>query len=284
LLILKYVGKRSKNKKGAVVKVGYMQFSPLLGRKEENVERVISSLRGAKADLLVLPELFSTGYLFLNEEELKRSAETIPDGPTVSKFLKWARKENTNLVFGIAEKAQDKLFNSSVLLTPKGDCFVYRKLHLFDREKHLFSPGDKELEVFDIGETKIGMMICFDWIFPEVARILALKDADIICHPSNLILPYCQDAMVTRCIENRVFAITSNRTGMEQRGEEKLTFTGNSQIVDPRGRILAKADAEEEKVCIIEIDPFWAKDKKITANNHIFEDRRTDFYLRGNLC
>ena len=273
------------------MKVGFMQFSPLFGRKEENVERVIDSLRGAKADLLVLPELFSTGYLFLNEEELRRSAEPIPDGPTVSKFLELAKEENTNLVFGIAEKADDKLFNSSVLVTPKGDCFVYRKLHLFDREKHLFSPGDKGLEVFDIGEAKIGMMICFDWIFPEVARTLALKGADIICHPSNLILHYCQDAMVTRCVENRVFAITSNRTGTEKigdpaegGGEVELTFTGNSQIVDPKGKILAKANAEEEKVCVIEIDPSLAKDKKVTANNHIFQDRRTDFYSRGNLC
>jgi predicted amidohydrolase len=256
-----------------------MQFSPLIGRKEENVERVINSLRGAKADLLVLPELFSTGYLFLNEEELRRSAETIPDGSTVSKFLELAKRDNINLVFGIAERADGKLFNSSVLVTAKGECFVYRKLHLFDREKHLFSPGDKELEVFDIGEAGIGMMICFDWIFPEVARSLALKGADIICHPSNLILPHCQDAMVTRCIENRVFAITSNRTGTEKRRKEEITFTGRSQIVDPKGRVLAQANAEEEKLCIIEIDPLLAKDKKVTPNNHIFEDRRTDFYL-----
>ena len=294
------------------MKVGFMQFSPLLGRKEENVERVINSLRGAKADLLVLPELFSTGYLFLNEEELKRSAETIPDGPTVSKILDLAKRQNTNLVFGIAEKGDDKLFNSSVLVTAKGGCFVYRKLHLFDREKDFFSPGDKELKVFDIGKAKIGMMICFDWIFPEVARTLALKGADIICHPSNLILPYAQDAMITRCIENRVFAITSNRTGTEKIGDPalrrfdkltvpskvegqaqdgersrttkggggaELTFTGSSQIVDPKGRILAKANADEEKVGVIEIDPALAKDKNITANNHIFEDRRTDFYL-----
>jgi predicted amidohydrolase len=256
-----------------------MQFSPLFGRKEENIERVINSLRGAKADLLVLPELFSTGYLFLNEEELRRSAETISDGPTVSKFLELAKKENTNLVFGIAERTDDKLFNSSVLVTAKGECFVYRKIHLFDREKYLFSPGDKELQVFDIGEAGIGMMICFDWIFPEVARSLALKGADIICHPSNLILPHCQDAMVTRCIENRVFAITSNRTGTEKRAREELTFTGRSQIVDPKGRVLAQANAEEENLCIIEIDPLLAKDKKVTPNNHIFEDRRTDFYL-----
>jgi predicted amidohydrolase len=261
------------------VNVGFMQFSPLFGRKEENVEKVINSLRGAKADLLVLPELFSTGYLFLNEEELRRSAETIPDGPTVSKFRELAQKENTNFVFGIAERANDKLFNSSVLVTPEGDCFLYRKLHLFDREKRLFAPGDKELETFDIGNAKIGMMICFDWIFPEVARTLALKGAEIICHPSNLMLPYCQDAMITRCVENRVFAITSNRTGTEKRETEEMTFTGNSQIVDPQGKILARASAEEEKVCITEIDPSLAKDKRVTANNHIFEDRRIDFYL-----
>jgi predicted amidohydrolase len=261
------------------VKVGFFQFSPLFGRREKNIERVINSLRGAKADLLVLPELFSTGYLFLSEEELRRSAETIPEGPTVSELSKLVEEENTNLVFGMAEKANDKLFNSSVLLTPNGDCFVYRKLHLFDREKRFFSPGDKELEVFDIGKAKIGMMICFDWIFPEVARLLALKGADIICHPSNLILHYCQNAMVTRCIENRVFAITSNRTGTENRGGEELAFTGCSQIVDPKGRILAKANAEEEKVCVIEIDPSLAEDKNVTANNHIFEDRRTEFYL-----
>ena len=276
--------KGSKNKKGGVVRrtltmnVGFMQFSPLFGRKEENVERVINSLRGAKADLLVLPELFSTGYLFLNEEELRRSAETIPHGPTVSKFKELAEEEDANFVFGIAERAGDKLFNSSVLLTPKGDCFVYRKLHLFDREKRLFAPGDKELEVFDIGRAKIGMMICFDWIFPEVARTLALKGADLICHPSNLILPYCQDAMITRCVENRVFAITSNRTGTERRGTEEMTFTGSSQIVDPKGQILARAGAEEEKLCVIEMDPSLAKDKRVTANNHIFEDRRTSFY------
>jgi predicted amidohydrolase len=260
------------------VNVGFMQFSPLFGRKEDNVERVTNAIRGAKADLLVLPELFSTGYLFLDEEELRRSAENIPDGPTVSKFKELAKEEDTNYVLGIAERAGDKLFNSSVLLTPKGDCFVYRKLHLFDKEKRLFSPGDKELEVFDIGKAKIGMMICFDWIFPEVARTLALKGADVICHPSNLILPYCQDAMITRCVENRVFAITSNRTGTERRGTEEMTFTGCSQIVDPRGQILARAGAEEEKVCVAEINPSWAKEKRVTANNHIFEDRRTNFY------
>jgi len=264
--------------------VGFFQTSPLLGKKDENVERAISSIRGAKADLLVLPELFNSGYLFESVEELKRSAESIPEGPTFLKMADLAAQENVNLVFGMAEKEGDRFLNSSVLVTPRGDYYVYRKLHLFDREKLWFSPGDKELKVFDIGGAKVGMMICFDWIFPETARILALKGAEIICHPSNLILQYCQSAMITRCIENRVFAITANRTGTEEKGGVKLSFTGYSQVVDPKGNILTKANECEEGVWTVKIDPGLARDKKVTPNNHLFKDRRTEFYRKGNLC
>ena len=277
------------------MEIGFFQSFPLLGRKDENVERAISSIRGAsvrgrsasggKADLLVLPELFSTGYLFESEEELKRSAEFIPEGPTFLKMADLAAQESVNLVFGMAERDGEKFFNSSVLVTPGGDFQVYRKLHLFDREKLWFSPGDRELQIFDIGSSRVGMMICFDWIFPEVARILALKGAEIICHPSNLIIPgYCQNAMITRSVENGVFAITANRTGSEEKKEVKLSFTGNSQIVDPKGNILAKADGCQEGVWTVDIDPGLARDKKFTPNNHLFEDRRPEFYRKGNLC
>jgi predicted amidohydrolase len=255
-----------------------------LGRKDENVERAKSSIRGAKADLLVLPELFNTGYLFENFEELKRSAEFIPEGPTFREMADLASGEGLNLVYGIAEREGEHCFNSSVLITPKGDYQVYRKLHLFDREKLLFTPGDKELRSFDIRGVRIGMMICFDWIFPEVTRILALKGVEIICHPSNLVLQYCQNAMITRCIENGVFAITANRTGSEEKGGEKLTFTGNSQIVDPKGNVMTKADDREEGVHTVDIDAALARDKMFTPGNHLFEDRRTEFYGKGNLC
>jgi predicted amidohydrolase len=82
---------------------------------------------------------------------------------------------------------------------------------------------------------KVGMMICFDWIFPESARTLALKGAQIIAHPSNLVLSYCQQAMFTRAVENRVFTITANRTGTEINGDKELYFTGKSVIVDTKG-------------------------------------------------
>jgi predicted amidohydrolase len=266
------------------VKVGFYQFSPVRENKDKNLERAISSIRGATADLLVLPELFNTGYLFENEEELKRSAENIPDGPTFSRLADLAAEEKISLVFGMAEREGKKVYNSSALVTPKGDFWVYRKLHLFDREKLRFTPGNKELEVIDIGTARVGMMICFDWIFPEVARILTLKGAQIICHPSNLVLAYCQNAMITRCVENRIFAVTANRTGSEEKGRVKLTFTGKSQIVNPKGEILSQTNETEEGVRILEIDPDLASDKNFTPRNHLLNDRRTEFYRKGNLC
>ena len=111
----------------------------------------------------------------------------------------------------------------------------------FYNEKLWFAPGNRPLEVYTIGTVTIGIMICFDWFFPEVARALAVKGADILCHPANLVLPYCPQAMITRCIENRVFAITANRIGTERRTEESLSFIGTSQILGTKGEILYRA-------------------------------------------
>jgi predicted amidohydrolase len=266
------------------LKVGFFQFSPDLGRKDENLERTINAIRGAEADLLVLPELFNTGYLFENKEELRRSAEFIPDGPTFRAMADTAAGKGMNLVFGMAEREDENCYNSSVLVTPAGDFWVYRKLHLFDREKLWFTPGNRELEVIGLGEVRIGIMVCFDWIFPEVARILALKGADLVCHPSNLVLGYCQKAMITRCLENGVFAITANRTGAEEKQGVKLKFTGNSQVVNPRGKILKAAGPSEEGMWTVDIDPASARDKGFTPRNDLLTDRRTEFYKKGNLC
>ena len=257
-----------------------MQFCPIFGKKEENLERVEKLIQKEEADLLVLPELFNTGYIFADKEELKSLAEKIPEGETSRFLLELSRQRKMSLVFGIAEKNGDKLYNSAVLLTPEGVKGIYRKLHLFDQEKHLFDPGENELEVFDDGKAKIGMMVCFDWLFPEAARVLALKGAEIICHPSNLVLTYAQEAMRIRSLENRVFTITCNRTGEESRAGRKLSFTGRSQITDPRGNILLRASQDRNEVGIVEINPLLARDKKFTENNFIFDDRMPEFYKR----
>jgi len=126
----------------------------------------------------------------------------------------------------------------------------------------------------------IGMMICFDWIFPEVARSLTLLGADIICHPSNLVLSYCQRSMITRCIENNVFAITCNRYGAERRPHGTLKFTGKSQVVAPRGKLIYRAKTQMDDLFITEIDPALARDKKMTELNDLVRDRRPEYYRK----
>ena len=121
-------------------------------------------------------------------------------------------------------------------------------------------------------------MICFDWFFPESMRILSLMGADLICHPANLVLPFCQESMKTRCLENHVFAITANRTGTEARGDQSLLFTGMSQITGHDGSVLFRAGGDSQEVGTVEIDPAAARDKNVNHYNNLFADRRPDFY------
>lgn len=165
-----------------------------------------------------------------------------------------------------------------MLVYPNGEIQVYRKTHLFYKEKKLFEPGNTGLNVFQYKGVNLGLMICFDWIFPESVRTLALKGADIICHSANLVLPFCQKAMITRSIENRIFTITANRFGLEKNAGDEFSFTGMSQITDIKGNRLTQAGKNEECVKIVEIDPTEARDKKVTEWNDIFLDRREEFY------
>ncbi|MBT8352278.1 MAG: hypothetical protein KJO26_13735, partial [Deltaproteobacteria bacterium] len=148
----------------------------------------------------------------------------------------------------------------------------------FNTEKEYFDPGDTPLNTIEIRGAKVGVMICFDWVFPEVARSLALQGADLLCHPSNLVLTYCQKTMLTRSLENSVYSITANRTGRETRPRGELLFTGQSQIAGPMGEIVASSNSDEEAVVIYNIDLSNARSKFITENNDLFLDRRPEFY------
>jgi predicted amidohydrolase len=258
--------------------VGVFQFAPRFGDKPYNLGRIEDVLMKSKADLVVLPELCTTGYQFVNQAEAGALCEDIPGGESVKRFEKICRKKNLHIVAGIGEKIKGNCYNASVLVGPGGFMGVYRKIHLFDEEKLWFKAGDKPFQIWDISLAKIGMMICFDWIFPESSRSLALEGADIICHPANLVLPYCPDAMITRSIENRVFTVTANRTGDEARhGKQPLHFIGRSQVTDPSGRRLLSF-LDEEGLKAVEIDAEKARDKKITARNDLREDRKPGLY------
>jgi len=256
-----------------------VQTLPDFGAVSTNIDTALG-LVPANCDLAVLPELFSTGYQFVSRKEALSFAEDLTGdqpGPTVARLTQFAGDTKTTLVAGLAESCGAKLYNSAVLVRPGGSRGIYRKVHLFGDEKTVFDPGDLGFPVFEACGTTIGLMICFDWIFPEAARSLALGGAEILCHPSNLLLPWCQAAMVTRCQENMVVAITSNRVGTENRASTPLTFSGRSQIVSPLGKQLATLGAEETGVAAaaVKIIP---KNKQFTQQNNLWGDRRPDMY------
>ena len=261
------------------MRIAVYQNNPQFGKVKKNLERAIGKIDTIQADLVVLPELFTTGYQFTSIEEVNELAEELPSGSSCDVLIRYAHSRNLYLAFGIAEKQGDKLFNSAALIGPEGFIGRYRKSHLFYEEKLFFSPGDTGFNVFDIGNAKLGMMICYDWWFPEAARTLALKGADIICHPANLILTGCHKAMQTRSLENAVYSITANRIGTETRGgKDELIFTGKSQIVDPTGQVLLSLDSNSEGIAVVDIDVERARDKSITLLNDRFLDRRPDLY------
>ena len=261
------------------MRVGFYQNNPTFGRVPENIDRIAAKLNEAEADLMVLPELCASGYQFVSQEEVRELAEPVPDGPTTKRLLELAKHKRMVIVAGLPERAGSNYYNSAVVVGPQGFIGCYRKTHLFFEETMFFTPGDTGFHVWNIGSAKIGVMICFDWYYPEAARTLALKGADIICHPSNLVLPNCPDSMPVRCLENRVFAITCNRTGSEMRGgKDRLTYIGNSEVVSPIGAILHRASPDQEELYIVEIDPAEARNKSVTRFNDLLRDRRESLY------
>jgi predicted amidohydrolase len=260
------------------MKIGYLQFAPLLLDAPATRARLADLLATTPAvELLVMPELANSGYRFPDRPTALAAGEVPAASPFVGLLTDWCRQHSAHVVTGFHEREGDVLFNSALLIGPGGVLGVYRKLHLFLNEKDIFAPGNLGLPVFDLGGVKIGMLVCFDWVFPEVWRSLALDGADIICHPSNLVLPgFAQRAVPIHALINRVFTITANRIGTE--GE--LTFTGLSTIADPLGNVLVQGPQADVDVQVVEIDLAKARNKQITPRNDVFADRRPDQYMR----
>jgi predicted amidohydrolase len=260
------------------MKAGYIQTAPRFGDKPFNFSQVAALAAGVKADLLVLPELFATGYTFVSPEEARSMAEPAGDGPTSDFLKKLSLDTGAVIVGGFAEEHEGLVYNSAMLVAEGKVLDTYRKIHLFNREKLWFSAGNRPPEVFEINGARIGIMICFDWFFPETARLLAMKGTQIIAHPSNLVMPYCQRSMPTRCLENRVFAVTANRIGRESRGTDDFLFTGASQITGIIGEVLSSAPIDTTFIDVVEIDLSEADSKQLNPLNNLFSDRRTEFY------
>ena len=260
------------------MKISLVQFAPQFGQPEANLQAIEKACAGLQSDLTVLPELCTTGYQFKDREELASLSESAK-GASMWRLAGVARACGGFLAFGFAEVDGDRLYNSAALVGAEGLVGLYRKVHLFDDEKRLFDPGDLGFGVFEAGEVKVGLMVCFDWLFPESARSLALGGAQIIAHSANLVLPYCQRAMITRALENQVFTATANRIGAEERRPgQRLQFTGASRLVGPDGVVIADGPADKQAIITAEIDPARALDMNITEVNQVLTDRRPDQY------
>jgi len=263
-----------------MVKVAFGQMKPALLEPERNYKRAEklvgeASKRGAR--LIVLPELFDTGYNFEDRREVEEVAGLVPEGPTTAFLVRMAREYGIFIVAGTAERdGFGRLYNSAVVVGPHGYVGKYRKIHLFAREKEFFEPGNLGFQVFNLGFARVGVMICFDWFFPESARTLAMKGAEIIAHPANLVMPYAPRAMPIRALENRVYTITADRIGVE-RG---LRFIGRSQINSPSAETLVEGSEEGEEIGVADVDLALARNKRLNDYNDVFRDRRPRYYAR----
>ncbi len=259
------------------MKITVIQFSPVFGDSEKNIARLKPLLEKAKdAGLIVLPELANSGYNFKDKNEAFRLSED-PENSVFAEFLtSFCIQNNSTVVTGFNERADPKIYNSALLIDRTGIIGKYRKIHLFMNEKECFEPGNLMPRPFDVDGVKIGMLVCFDWMFPEIYRTLSLQGADVICQPSNLVLPgKAQKAIPVHAMINRVFVVLANRTGTER----NLIFTGNSLIAGPNGEIIAQASSKGEEVLMVDVEISVSKNKMITQNNHAFDDRRPEFYF-----
>lgn len=260
-----------------MLRVALLQFTPRFGEVEANLKTVEEMIGGLECDLLILPELFASGYWFERAEQVSALAETL-DGETTRRVRAWAGELDAAIAFGFPEREGETFYNSALLVTASDDLIHYRKLHLFAEEKLWFAPGNRDLSVVEFRGVRMGMMVCFDWRFPETARTLAFRGADLILHPSNLVLPWCPDAMITRALENNVFIATADRSGDDHHGQDRLHFIGQSQVVAPNGERLGRLPEEGAGILNVRIDPALARNKAISQHNDLFADLRPEYY------
>ncbi len=276
----KCIGRENKRTKGDFLKIAVAQIAPEFARPEDNRQLLQQYCRRAArrgVELLVFPELCVSGYNFESKQQVESLAEYIPKGPTTKLWVEVAKEYEIIIVGGLAEKTVDKkLFNSAVIVSPEGFVGCYRKLHLFGNEARYFLPGDLPLRVFKFPSITVGVLVCFDWAFPEATRILMLEGCDLLVLPANLVLPLAQKVLIARSIENRIFIAMANRIGTEK----ELTFTGRSQITDSHGKILVRGPKTRQALLVADIQPKDAQNKYLTRTNHIIKDRRIDMYQR----
>ncbi len=272
------------------INVACVQMEPVLREPRKNIEKMCSFIKETMeknpgTNLIVFPELITSGYEC--GKDFQALAETVPDGESMKAVGALAEKYKVHIVYGFPERDAEKrdvLYNSSVLIDDGGSVKgVYRKVHLFAGEKEFFRAGCS-YPVFDTSIGRLGMMICWDTAFPEVARSLALKGAELLIVSTNWEKPYLTSIetrnqqdwdLVTRAraFDNCMYLVSANRIGFD----ETLGFFGRSNIIGPTGEAIAELLEEKEGIIEAKLDlslPMQLRYEYYT----FFKDRRPDTF------
>lgn len=259
------------------------QLAPTIGDLETNralANDAIADAVSAGADVVVLPELITSGYMLASAEEA-RSVAITPEHEILREWAEAAARADIVLAGGFCELAEDgNVYNSAAVLDRTGLRAVYRKLHLWDAEKLVFLPGSDPPPVIDTRVGRIAVVVCYDLEFPELTRSIALAGAQLLLVPTNWPLvarpegerpPEVLIAMAAARV-NRMAIVCADRMGAE-RGME---WTGGSTIVGADGWVAA--ESRQPGLLCADIDLESALDKRLTDHADAFADRRPELY------
>jgi N-carbamoylputrescine amidase len=276
-----------------MAKVAVTQFA-MSQNRAENIAKADSLIENAAkngAELVLLPELFEGPYFCQVEDYANFDlAEEASDSETIKHFQEIAKKNHVVLPISFFEKASPCYYNSLAMIDADGKVLgIYRKSHIPTgecyEEKFYFTPGDTGFMTFKTKVGIVGVGICWDQWFPEVARILALKGAELIVYPTAIgsepVLPkdskpHWQNVMRGHAAANLIPVLASNRVGTEKAKGSSMTFFGSSFICDQHGEIVKELGRDEEGFLVADFDL-----KAIDAERRdwgVFRDRRTDLY------
>jgi N-carbamoylputrescine amidase len=262
------------------MRLALIQMNSRAAARDANVSRACAFIAQAAsegAQFVVLPEFFNVEY-FPQFRDYKYMDYAEPDsGPTITAMRAAAKQHSIHLVATIFEIARAGLYyDTAMLIDPAGDIVgKYRKVHpaaLLSLEKIYFR-GGSSFPVFKVGEWTVGISTCYDNLFPESCRCLALNGAELIIAPyATPIDDPWENFLTTRALENGVFLAACNHVGRE--GEWRMS--GKSMIITPRGKVALQASGTEEQIISLDLD----RDDVFTARRNfpLFRDRRPDAY------
>jgi len=238
------------------MKISLLQMDVCYKNKKQNINKLRRMLESATeiGEMVLLPELFSTGYVFSDPSEIHALAEVIVGGYTLSELQALASEFDTLLVAGIAEKMGDGYFNSVVVVSSSGLRTSYRKISQTNMDKQYFSRGH-DLAIFSLAGITFGVVICFDIWFPEIVREYAKRGVDVLLHPANFGGSQSHVIARARAIENNLWVATCNRIGNEKIVGMDANYCGGSRVIDGLGNIISSVEQQETLIsCEIHVD------------------------------